>query len=60
MDLSHFERIGYLQFDVVGVGTVTSAKVWLDSSTLASQVQALATSNYLADGTTPWTELNLI
>ncbi|CAA6677015.1 MULTISPECIES: sulfatase-like hydrolase/transferase [unclassified Lentimonas] len=60
MDASNFERIGYLQFSVAGVGTVTSAKLWLHSSSLTSQVQALATSNYLADGTTPWTELNLI
>ena len=60
MDSSNFERIGYLQFNVAGVGTVTSAKVWLHSSTLASPVKAFATSNYLADGTTPWTELNLI
>ena len=60
MDASNFERIGYLQFAVTGVGTVTSAKLWLHSSTLTSEVKALATSNNLSDGTTPWTELNLI
>ncbi len=50
---SNYERVGYLKFQVTGVGTIQSARLFLHSDTEADSVNALAVSD------TSWTEVAL-